>query len=350
MNESKKLLLQIGKEFYEKRSGLSKRQAFEKGLRKYFKDGYKVLDDGTLVPILMPSSQLPTFGQFAYWYDKMRDPDKAKLARVGQREYDLKHRALRGESTSMAFGPGSLYQIDSTVGGVYLASSRDRRLIIGRPIIYVVIDTFSRMVVGFTVALEDSSWMGAVLALEHTATDKVEFCDSLNIKITPDQWPVQHFPEAILSDRGELEGKNADLLVRNFNVRVLTTPPYRADWKAIVERHFRLINDRVMKWLPAAVRKNVRGVPDYRQETALTLTELRRILALCFLEHNELAYIPDYPMAPDMRRDQVCPVPLELWKWGRENRNGQLRYFPPDRVRRQLLPRGKATMTKRGLR
>lgn len=345
----RQLLVKIGTEFYENGSGYTKKRAFEEGLRKYFHDGYDVLPDGTRFPVLLPEEWLPTYGQFEYWYGKSRDPNKVVAARVGQREYNLKHRPIRGDSTSMAFGPGSLYQVDATVGDVYLVSSRDPRLIIGRPVIYVAVDTFSRLVAGFTVGLEGPSWMGAALAFENVATDKVDFCSALGITITQDLWPVQHFPEAILGDRGELEGRNADSLVKGFGVRVANTPPYRADWKAIVERHFRLVNDRILRWLPGAVRKNARGDRDYRLDAAMTLAQLRKVLALCFLEHNQTTLIEDYPLDPDMRRDGVRPYPLELWSWGIEHRTGGLRHFPPDMVRRQLLPRAQATMRPRGL-
>lgn len=346
------LLVQIGEEFYESKEGFTLQKAFEAGLKKYFNIGYEVLPNGIRMPVIPTddSQPLPTFRQFTYWYGRSKNREKVIITREGQRAYDLRHRPMRGESTSMAFGPGSLYQIDATVGDVYLVSSLDSRLIIGRPVIYVVIDTFSRLVVGFTVGLEGPSWMGAVLAFEHVATDKVEFCRSMGINITPDIWPVQHFSEAILGDRGELEGGNADVLVKGFGMRVANTPPYRADWKGIVERHFRLINDRIVHWLPGAVRRIVRGDKDYRLEGAMTLVQLRKVLTLCFLEHNQTALIPNYPRDTDMKRDQVRANPLELWHWGLENRNGALKYFPPDMVRRGLLPRAKATMTPRGLR
>ncbi len=215
----RKRLVKIGKEFYEGKR-YPHRRAYLEGLKKYFKDGYEPLRDGTLVPTLPLPEQLPTFGQYLYWYRKDRDPDQAKRRREGQRTYDLNYRAIRGDSTSTAFGPGSSYEIDSTVGDVCLVSSRDPRLIIGRPIIYVVVDTFSRLVVGFTVGLEGPSWRSAVLAFTNVTTDKVEFCASMGLEIMPDEWPVEHLPEPVLADRGELKGRNADLLPQYFNVRV----------------------------------------------------------------------------------------------------------------------------------
>lgn len=350
VDESLRLrLVRMGKEFYENR-GYTQKQSYLEGLKKYFHDGYDVLRDGTQVPILPPPEKLPSFGQYMYWYRRASDPDEALRRRKGQRTYELKHRALHGDSTEMTFGPGSSYEIDSTTGDVYLVSSRDSRLVIGRPIIYVVVDTFSRLVVGFTVGLEGPSWMGALLAFESVATDKVEFCRSMGIDILPEDWPVEHLPEAILADRGELKGPKADLFAQALGVRVANTPPYRPDWKPVVEKRFDLINQRIVHWLPGAVTETERGDRDYRLDATMTLAELREVLTFCFLEHNKTTLIEDYPMSEDMRRDGVRPYPLELWRWGLEHRNGGLRYVPPEVVRQRLLPRARATMTERGLR
>ena len=342
-------LVKIGKEFFENK-GYTHRLAYRKGLAKYFHDGYEFLHDGAKVPMLPPPEQLPTFGQYKYWYLKDRDPDAAKRRREGEKVYLLKHRAIRGDSTSMAFGPGSLYQIDSTIGNVCLVSSRNPSLIVGRPIIYVIVDTFSRLVVGFTVGLEGPSWREAICAFENISTNKVEFCASIGIDISNDVWPVEHVPEAVIADRGELKGYKADQLADSLGIRVVNTPPYRPDWKPVVEKQFDLTDERVVRWLPGAVRRTERSERDYRLDAIMTLAQFRRILAYCFLDYNRTTLIEDYPLDADMRRDGVRPYPIRLWRWGIENRTGALRYFPPEVVRHRLLPRARGIVTERGLR
>src|SRR5207249_2379993 len=144
-------------------------------------------------------------------------------------------------------------------------SSLDRKRIVGRPTLYLCIDVFSRLIVGFAALIQPPSYMAAALALENAATDKQRFCASLGIPISPDDWPCQHLPECLIADRGELEGPMADNIVNSLHVRVSNTAPYRADWKAIVERSFRTVNDQVLHWMPGAVDKNYeRGQRDYR--------------------------------------------------------------------------------------
>jgi hypothetical protein len=134
------------------------RDAYQLTLEAFFHEGYTLIA-GTPVPVLPIAEDLPSFGQFRYWYDKHRDAQRADKARRGERAYNLTGRALLGDSTQMASGPGSLYQIDATVGDIYLVSSFDRTRIIGRPVIYVCIDVFSRLVTGIAVTLEGPSWL-----------------------------------------------------------------------------------------------------------------------------------------------------------------------------------------------
>ena len=115
----------------------------------------------------------PSFEQFVYWYYRERRLSKAIIAREGENEFLLNHRALDGSPQLYVFGPGSIYELDSTVADVYLVSALDRNRILGRPVLYFVKDAFSRLIVGFGVTLYGPSWTTAMIALENTMRDKV---------------------------------------------------------------------------------------------------------------------------------------------------------------------------------
>jgi hypothetical protein len=338
------------KRFYETTGRLSLSQAFERTLETFFHRGFTIIN-GAPTPILPPPDELPTERQFRYWYERAyRDVRREKIARHGEREYQLRHREVLGDSTQMAFGPGSLYQIDATPGDIYLVSSLDRTRIIGRPVIYVCIDVFSRMITGLCVTLEGPSWVGAMLALDNVVSDKVAFCAEYGITIREEDWPCHHLPEGLLADRGEFEGYQADHLAGALNVRVSNTPPYRADWKGIIERHFRIANDRLIHFTPGAVsRPHIRGSADYRLDAALTLDEFRQLLICHALDHNRNHYLAWYRKDEWQIADGIERYPLELWNWGLRNRAGHLRTTPRDLARLHLLPRKSATVTYRGI-
>jgi hypothetical protein len=335
--------------FYETSQQSSFTRAYQLTLEKFFAIGYKELSDGTKAPILPPAEQLPTLRQFQYWYEKSCDIKHQLISRKGERQYNLNHRAIVGNSTQMAFGPGSLFQIDATIADVYLVSSLNRCCIVGRPTLYLVVDVFSRMIVGFVVTLEPPSWLGAMLALENATADKVEFCKTFDIKIIEAEWPSHNLPEAILADRGEFEGYNANNLVDSLGVDIDNTPPYRADMKGIVEQTFNQLNNEAIHWLPGSVKKlPERGERDYRLDGVITLYEFRQLIILAILDHNNEKRLSKYPMNRFMIQDELEPYPVNLWQWGVENRMGSLPWKSSEIIRLNLLPSAEASVTRDG--
>jgi hypothetical protein len=338
------------KRFYESPDQLKLSDAFDLTLKTYFHKGF-ALENGVPIPVLPPAEELPSLRQFRYWYETVyRDPKREQISREGEREYNLKGRELLGDSTQMAFGPGSLYQIDATIGNVYLVNSLDRTRIIGRPVIYICSDVFSRMITGFSVTLEGPSWLGAMLALDNVATDKVAFCAEYEISIRPEEWTCQNLPEAILADRGEFAGFNPSNLVNALRTRVHNTAPWRPDMKGIVERDLGRLEETVIRFLPGYVPHTAkRGDPDYALEAALTLDELRKLLIVYVLDHNMNRYMKSYRKDEFMIADHVERYPLDIWEWGIENRSGHLQPLPRDIIRLNLLPRRLVTVTPSGI-
>jgi len=181
------------KRFYHTRQEHTFTAAYNLMLKEYYTDT-ETLTDGETRLVLKPQDEIPTLRQFRYWYQKTYDESVKLRARKGDGAFELNHRAILGKSDANVFGPGSQYQIDATVGDIYLVSRFNRANIIGRPVIYFVMDTFSRMVTGMYVGLEGPSWAGAMMALCNAASDKVAYCAEYGIKITESQWPCPLYP------------------------------------------------------------------------------------------------------------------------------------------------------------
>lgn len=335
--------------FYLKENKPSLRSAFHRTLERFFNRGFNVKGNKT-VPQLPPAHLLPTYWQFRYWFRHQRQASHTLIKREGAKRYNLRHRPLIGNTNALAFGPGSLYQIDSTIADIYLVSALNRATIVGRPLLYLVMDVFSRCITGFHLSLENASYAEAALAIENAVTNKVEYCQSLGENISPGEWPCRHLPEALVADRGELEGILGDNLVSALGVRLDNTPPYRADMKGIVERHFRTGNQRLIHWLPGAVQKQKeRGDRDHRVEATLDIHQLTKLVIYWILEHNRRR-LTQYNFDEFQIQGAVEATPLALWKWGTENRSGALRTMSRDLVRLNLLPKGQASVSRKGLR
>jgi len=295
--------------------------------------------------------RIPSLGQFKYWFYKNRDYKKEISTRYGSKRYEQRHRKIIGNTLMDVSGPGSLYQIDATVADVYVVSEFNRNWIIGRPVLYMVLDSFSRMIVGFYVGLEGPSYIGAAMALASVIKDKVELCKEYGVEIREEEWPVRNLPDNIIGDRGEMEGKNIESLIENLGVGIKVTPTFRADWKGCVEQNFRLINLKTKPLLPGRVDSTFRerGDKDYRLDAKLTIKEFTKIIIKTILYHNNHNVLKEYDRNKYQIDDDVKPIPIELWNWGIENMSGRLKSFPEDIVLLNLMPLADAVFTSKGL-
>ncbi|NFE18027.1 DDE-type integrase/transposase/recombinase [Clostridium botulinum] len=335
--------------YYRNKNKMSLKETYNLMLRDFYSDSY--VEDNEIKHMVWDKSKTPTYGQFYYWFKKLENSKKDILFRESSKEFELKHRAILSNSTIETNGPGTRFQIDATIADIYLVSSLNRNRIIGRPIVYAIIDVFSRLITGIYVGLEGPSWIGAMMALDNMITDKVEFCRKYNIEITEEQWPSKHLPEIIIADRGEFEGYSVENLINNLNIKIENTSPYRGDLKGIVERNFRTINTTIKHKTPGSIQKEFRerGDRDYRLDATLTLDEFTAIIIKMVLYHNN-KLIDKYPMEKEMIEDKIVPIPIKLWRWGIENKKGRLRVVDQERFRLNILPKGKANVSRAGIR
>lgn len=318
-------------------------------LRDFYSDSY--IENNEIKHKVWDSSRIPTYQQFYYWFRKTKDIKKDIILRESEKEFNLKHRELLSNSTQETDGPGTRFQVDATIADIYLVSSLNRNRVIGRPIIYAIIDVFSRLITGIYVGLEGPSWIGAMMALDNMIEDKVEYCKQYDIEIEEEQWPCKHLPEIIIADRGEFEGYSVENLINNLNIKIENTSPYRGDLKGIVERNFRTTNEKVKHKTPGAIQKEFRkrGDRDYRLDATLTLEEFTKVYINIVLHHNS-KIIDKYPVEKEMIEDEITATPLNLWNWGIKNRKGRLKTVDREILRLNILPKGNASVSRAGIR
>ena len=348
--ETKKIFRVAINKFYNTQKENSLTMTYDLMVKEFYAEDY-MYDNGTWKPILIPIDKIPTLTQFKYWFEKELNIKETITKRKGSKKFELEHRAVLGKSDTNIMGPGAKYQIDATIGDIYLVSRYNRKWIIGRPVIYVVIDVFSRMIAGIYVGLEGPSWAGAMMALANASSDKVKYCREYDIDIGEDEWPCKHIPETILADRGEMEGKLVENYINSLQVKIENTPPYRADWKGIVEQYFHTINGHVKPLLPGTILPDFRqrGGKDYRLDAKLDMFQFTQIIIKCVLYHNNQHWLKDYSRLEDMIIDDVDPIPRDMWNWGIKNRSGRLRTFPENIIKLNLMPSAKARVTAKGI-
>lgn len=298
-----------------------------------------------------PESEKPTKRQLGYFFDREYSHAEKLIANTPEKIYKKDIRPLTSTATMHALGPGSRYEIDATIADIILVSDSDRNQPVGRPVLYVVVDVFSRFIVGWYVGFENPSYVAAIQALHLAMTDKNEFVTSQKTEEESVHWPAPGLPEAILADRGELLGHQIEGLVSSYSVRLENTPPFRGDAKGIVERNFNSLQAEFKPFAPGVVTGPTvkkRGGKNYWLDGKLTVSEFKEIIVSSITMRNFVDPLSKYDRSEGMPAD-LPSIPIHLWNWGLQNRTGRLRKVDPEGLRVALLPREYATVSENGV-
>ncbi|MRW93869.1 hypothetical protein GJ699_28145 [Duganella sp. FT80W] len=280
-----------------------------------------------LTALAHPAKEVPTFGQFNYWLDH----DDDRPPEVARRQHSLAAMPMAQQATpdmsALPQGrPGAGFYLDAVRAEVQLVSRADRHQAIGRPLVYVVTDTFSRMVCGVYVGIGEPQWPQAMLALANCGADKQRYAQQYGRRIEDGQWPVQHLPETLFVNAGLTLGWSGDTLLNNFNLRCVAADDGPAEWRAVLAKRFNLL-------APTA-----EGMP-CRLDGVMDLDQFTRIVIDCVLYHNSRQPLAQAGNA----------TPRQLWDWGVEHRGGGLKVYPEQLVRCSLMPVAQASVTADGI-
>lgn len=214
-----------------------------------------------------------------------------------------------------------------------------------------MIDVFSRVITAVYVGLESGSWIGMAMAIANAVTDKVKFCKEYGIDISEEQWPTHHLPLVILGDRGELEGTNISRFINSFNVKIENCSSYRGDMKSVIERTFRTTHQIIKPLVPGSIDSvfHERGVKDYRLDAKLDIYQFTQVILHMVIQHNTKEELVNYDLDEDMIKDNVRPIPIQLFNWGVKNRSGKLRMVDEDILKLSLMPEDTAFVQANGV-
>ena len=340
---------------------------FEQAVKKYLRNGMGITAtynamladayvlprfEGDPMPTTMDADEKPSFNQFYYWYKKHGDVVGDTEASEGENRFAQKHRGILGKTETYLAGPGDSYQIDATIGDFYLVMESDRSRLVGRPVIVFIKDAWSRMVVGMSVTLENSSFRVWREALLNAVSSKTEYCKRFDILIKTEDWPCDILPSSITTDNGEFAVKAVDEIVHALGITVENCPPYRGDLKGIIERTFETYQLELKPYIPGYVDKDAgqRRAEDYRKNSCLDIRTFTAIMIRIVLFYNNDHYMEKYNRTSDMREKGVPAIPRSLWNYGVKFRSGAQRTFERDTCLEALLEKDDATVTAKGIR
>lgn len=262
-------------------------------------------------------------------------------------------RSMRGmikRSWKGVLGPGHTWQIDSTRADIYLRSSINRAWIVGRPILYIMVDVWSTAIVGFYLCLRGPSWEMAKTALFSSVSAPGLLGELWGYEPMETLNPHPGVPAVLLCDRGEYISQAAKQTAFRLIERLDLTPPYRPDLKGLVEVQHRITKDE-QAWIPGAIdaRRAEFELRKFDPRKAIfTIAEYAAYLHVIFSKYN-LTADRTRRLDTSMIADGVTPSPAGLWRWGHEVGIGKLGHRPQSELISLLLPEAKAKVTRDGV-
>lgn len=272
--------------------------------------------NGELVTSFLPMTEIPTKRQFTYYIRKNLNIEEIDQIKTSKREQRNDKRLLVSDALNNVLGPGDLAEIDAVEVDVSLVSEADRTKTVGRPIVYALIDVYTRMILAVSISFDNNSEIALTNCLLNLADDKVEFCKKFGITITEDMWVSNIIPRRIRCDRGaDFKSKAFQRICANLGVDRQLVSAATGSLKGTVEQVFRQIHTAQNVHLENKGLIEKRYDSKHHKEAMLTITEYTRILLSYVITHNAKA-IDKYPLTRDMIEKGVRNKPLDLWKYG----------------------------------
>jgi len=172
--------------------------------------------------------------------------------------------------------PLAVVQIDHTKVDIQVVDEQYREPI-GRPFISVLIDVYSRMILGFCLSLDPPGTIGTSLALAHAILPKEKWLAKIGVE---GSYPTYGVMKKIHADNaGEFHGKTLAKGCFENDIGIIWRPLAHPEYGAHIERYMRTFGEFIHR-LPGTTFSNIeeRGDYDSEKEAVLTLTELERII------------------------------------------------------------------------
>ncbi|MBB5206367.1 hypothetical protein HNQ51_003713 [Inhella inkyongensis] len=307
--------------------------------------------DGRIQLVLPEIGTYPNARQIRRVVNQIKSRLERILERTTKRHFNAARRGLVARNWQGVPGPGHTWAIDSTIGDIYLRSSVNRSWIVGRPVVYVIVDVWSTAVVGFYVCLTGPSWNTAKISLFNAAADPALIGELWNYQPMLTLDPVPTLCAWLMTDRGEYLSAGHRLTALQLELNTSIAPPYRGDLKGLVEVLHRIAKDQIYGFFPGAM--------DFRREemelrkvdpadAVLTVQDFTQVLYEVFDQYN-LSADRSKRVDVHMSAAGVFPSPAGLWRYGHQMGVGTRRVVAFDDLAAALLPNDKAWVARDGV-
>ena len=332
---------------YKKGRNKSFRSAFDWMNYKYYSET-KIVNGATTVG-LMPESQRPTYNQFYYYCHKHITEQEMDLIKTSAAEQRNNKRLITSDSLHGVLGPGDMVEIDACEADVSLVSTADSNKTIGRPVVYFMIDVYTRAIIAMSVAFDNNSILGVTNLFLNLADNKKEYCSRYGMGFDDDAiWPSNIKPRRIRVDRGsEFKSKEFRRICNELGIELQIVSGASGSLKGVVEQSFHQMHSRQNEHLEDNGLIEKRYDSNHHREATLNIEQYTKMVINFVLMHNQ-QYDKNYPLTREMMDKKIQPIPAILWEYG-ANKIEPSRIPDKDQYLYTLMTPVNAKLSRRGI-
>ena len=170
-------------------------------------------------------------------------------------------------------------EIDHTPLDLFLIDE-NTHLPLGRPTVTILIDHYSRMILGYYISYQNASTAAVMGALRHAILPKTPIHQAIPSLKVEHEWTCYGVPILIVLDNGlEFHSDALESVAFDLGICMQFCPKHEPRFKGTVERFLKTLNYSFASQLPGAsfARWHLRGDYDPQKHAVLTLGEFTHI-------------------------------------------------------------------------
>ena len=267
-------------------------QAYDAVLRRYFREPVEAPDGSSVKMVTLPEEERSVSYKMLYNYIRKHTEDYSCMGK-DERDKQNNNRQLVGNSRTGVYELGQIVEADEMELGCYVVDQNDGETVLGKAVVYCMVEVLSGICIGAYVSLENNSMRGFQQVFLSLLEPHKNQTKGYNIDYDEEDWPSMIVPNEIRCDRGsEYMSKAYSKAMGELGIRNTPVPPGCGSLKGVVES----FNGLVQTYLKAQLKNNgyvedkYRGGDFAKGDACLTLEEIRGLVYQSVILYNRRVF------------------------------------------------------------
>ena len=267
-------------------------QAYDAVLRRYFREPVEAPDGSSVKMVTLPEEERSVSYKMLYNYIRKHTEDYSCMGK-DERDKQNNNRQLVGNSRTGVYELGQIVEADEMELGCYVVDQNDGETVLGKAVVYCMVEVLSGICIGAYVSLENNSMRGFQQVFLSLLEPHKNQTKGYNIDYDEEDWPSMIVPNEIRCDRGsEYMSKAYSKAMGELGIRNTPVPPGCGSLKGVVES----FNGLVQTYLKAQLKNNgyvedkYRGGDLAKGDACLTLEEIRGLVYQSVILYNRRVF------------------------------------------------------------